>query len=113
MAAIDYATCGVNDVIAHSLVLHPQLLADRLRFYARARAESADTYDDREVARNELDVADRLHCFAQAIELGDHMIPDDFAVRREAFGCAARLQDLHPIMQEVIIEQEVARIACV
>jgi hypothetical protein len=32
-------------------------------------------------------------------------------VRREAFGCAARLQDLHPIMQEVIIEQEVARMA--
>jgi hypothetical protein len=29
-------------------------------------------------------------------------------VRREAFGRAARLQDLHPIMQEVIIEQEVA-----
>jgi hypothetical protein len=111
MAAIDYATCGVNDVIAHSLVLHPQLLADRLRFYARACAEFADTYDDREVARNELDMADRLHCFAQAIELGDYMIPDDFAVRREAFGCAARLQDLHPIMQEVIIELEVARIA--
>ena len=23
MAAIDYATCGINDVIAHSLKLHP------------------------------------------------------------------------------------------
>jgi hypothetical protein len=111
MVAIDYATCGVNDVIAHSLVLHPQLLADRLRFYARARAEFADTYDDREATRNELDLADRLHCFAQAIEFGDYTIPGDFAVRREAFGCVARLQDLHPIMQEVIIEQEVARIA--
>jgi hypothetical protein len=111
MAAIDYATCGINDVIARSLKLHPQLVADCLRFHARARAEFADTYDDREVARNELDVADRLLCFARAIELGDCKIPDDFAVRREAFGCAARLQDLHPIMQEVIIEQEVARLA--
>jgi hypothetical protein len=111
MAAIDYATCSVDDVIEHSLVLHPQLLADRLRFHARACAEFADAYDDPEATRSELDLADRLHCFARAIELGDHMIPDDFTVRREAFGCAARLQDLHPIMQEVIIEQEVARIA--
>jgi hypothetical protein len=110
MAAIDYATCGINDVIAHSLKLHPQLVADCLRFHARARAEFADAYDDREVARNELDLADRLHCFAHAIELDDYTIPDDFAVRREAFGCAARLQDLHPIMQEVIVEQEVARL---
>jgi hypothetical protein len=111
MDAIDYAACDMNEVIAHSLKLHPQLVADCLRFHARARAEFADTYDDREVARNELDVADRLHCFAHAIELGNYTIPDDFVVRREAFGCAARLQDLHPIMQEVIIEQEVARIA--
>jgi hypothetical protein len=111
MAAIDYATCGVNDVIAHSLVLHPQLLADRLRFHARACAEFADTYEDREATRNELDLADRLHRFAHAIEFGDYRIPEDCDVRREAFGCAARLQDLHPIMQEMIIEQEVARIA--
>jgi hypothetical protein len=92
-------------------VLHPQLLADRLLFHARACAEFADTYDDREAVRNELDLANRLNCFAHAIEFGDYTIPEDFDVRREAFGCAARLQDLHPIMQEVIIEQEVARIA--
>ena len=33
MAAIDYATCGVNDVIAHSLKLHPQLLAGCVHEY--------------------------------------------------------------------------------
>jgi hypothetical protein len=98
MAAIDYATCGVNDVIAHSLKLHSQLLADRLRFHARVHAEFADAYDDREVTRNELDLADRLD-----------VIPADCDVRREAFSCAAWLQDLHPIMQEAIVEQEAAR----
>ena len=51
MAAIDRATCGVNDVIAHSLKLHPQPLADRLRFHAHVHAEFADAYDDREVTR--------------------------------------------------------------
>ena len=40
MAAIDYATCGVNDVIAHSLNLHPQLLADRLRSHAACMLSS-------------------------------------------------------------------------
>ena len=79
MAAIDYATCGVNDVIANSLKLHPQRLADR------------------------------LHGFANAIELGDYTIPDDICVRGEAFSCAASLQDLHPIMQEAIAEREDAR----
>jgi len=98
MAAIDYATCGINDVIAHSLKLHPQLLADRLRSHARVHAEFADAYGDREVARNELSLADRLEAFANAIELGDTVIPNDDNVRREAFGCAAWLQDLHPIM---------------
>src|SRR5215469_18164867 len=77
MATIDYATCGVNDVIAHSLKLHPQLLAARLRFHARVHAEFADAYDDHEVMRNELGLADRLHSFANAIELGDYVIPDD------------------------------------
>jgi hypothetical protein len=60
MAAIDRATCGVNDVIARSLKLHPQLLADRLRFHAHVHAEFADAYDDREVTRNELDLADSM-----------------------------------------------------
>jgi len=109
MAAIDYATCGVNDVIAHSLKLHPQRLADRLRFHARVHAEFADAYDDHGVMRNELGLADRLHGFANAIELGDYAIPDDIDVRREAFGCAASLQDLHPIMQKAIAEREDAR----
>ena len=108
MAAIDYATCGINEVIAHSLKLHPQLLADRLRSHARVHAEFADAYGDREVTRNEITLADRLHAFANAIELGDTMIPND-DVRREAFGCAAWLQDLHPIMQEEIAEREDAR----
>jgi hypothetical protein len=108
MAAIDYATCGVNDVIAHSLKLHPRLLADRLRFYARVHAQFADAYDDSEVMRNELDLADQLHFFADAIERGDHTIPGDFYVRREAFSCAACLQDLHPIMQNLIAEREQA-----
>jgi hypothetical protein len=108
MAAIDYATCGIDDVIAYSLKLHPKQLADRLRFHARVHAEFADAYDDREVTRNELDFADRLHAFANAVELGDHTIPDDCDVRHEAFSCAAWLQDLHPIMQKVIAEREEA-----
>jgi hypothetical protein len=106
MAAIDYTTCGINDVIAHALKLHPQLLADRLRSHAHVHAEFADAYGDRDVTRNELALADRLHTFASAIELGDTMIPNDDDVRREAFGCAAWLQDLHPIMQVVIAERE-------
>ena len=109
MAAIDYATCGVNDVIAHSLKLHPQQLADRLRFHARVHAEFADAYDDHEVMRNELGLADRLHSFVNAIELGDYAIPDDIGVRGEAFSCAAWLQDLHPIMQKAIAERDYAR----
>ena len=110
MTAIDYATCGVNDVITHSLKLHPQLLADRLRFHARVRAQFAEAYDDRGVMRNELALADRLHSFAAAIDIGDHTIPDDCDVRREAFGCAAQLQDLHPIMQKVIAERGDGRV---
>ena len=106
MTAIDYASCAVNDVIAHSLKLHPQLLAACLRSHARVHAEFADAYGDREITRKELDLADRLHAFANAIELGDTMIPNDDDVRREAFGCAAWLQDLHPIMQEVIVEKD-------
>ena len=109
MAAIDYATCGINDVIAHSLELHPQLLADRLRSHARVHAEFADAYGDRKVTGNELALADRLDAFANAIELGDTVIPNDDDVRCETFGCAAWLQDLHPIMQEVIAEREGAR----
>ena len=106
MTALDYANCGINDVIKHSLKLHPQLLVDRLRSHARVHAEFADAYDDREVTRSELDLADRLHAFANAVELGDHTMPDQLDVRHKAFSCAAWLQDLHPIMQEVMIEQE-------
>ena len=109
MAAIDYATCGINDVIAHSLKLHPQLLADCLRSHARVHAEFADAYGDRQVTRNELTLADRLHAFANAIEQGDTMIPNDDDMRGEALGCAAWLQDLHPIMQGEIVEREDAR----
>ena len=109
MAAIDYATCGVNDVITHSLKLHPQLLVDRLRFHARVHAQFADAYGNHEVTRNELDFADRLHSFAAAIDIGDYTISDDVEVRREAFSCAAGLQNMHPIMQEVIAAREDAR----
>jgi hypothetical protein len=109
MTAIDYATCGINDVIAHSLELHPQLLADRLRSHARVHAEFADAYGDCEVTQNELTLADRMQAFANAIELGDTTIPNDDDVRGEAFGCAAWLQSLHPIMQEEIAEREDAR----
>ena len=109
MTAIDYATCGVSDVIAHSLKRHPQLLADRLRSHAGVHAEFADAYGDPEVMRNELDLADRLASFADATDYGDYTIPDDVDVRREAFSCAAGLQDLHPIMQKVIAEREDAR----
>ena len=111
MAAIDYAICSVNDVIAHSLRLHPQLLADRLRFHARVHAQFADAYGDREVTRNELDFADRLHSFAGAIDIGEYTISDDVEVRREAFSRAAGLQNMHPIMQKVIVEREDARSA--
>jgi hypothetical protein len=111
MAAIDYATCSINDVIVHSLKLHPQLLVDRLRSHANVHAEFADAYGDREVTGNELALADRLHAFATAIELGDPVIPNDDDVRREAFSCAAWLQDLHPIMQEAIAEREDTQIA--
>jgi hypothetical protein len=109
MAAIDYAICGINDVIAHSLKLHPQLLSDRLRFYARVHAQFADAYGDCEVTRNERDLADRLYSFANAINLGDYIIPDDVDVRHEAFICAAGLQNLHPIMQREVAEREGAR----
>ena len=108
-AAIDYATCGVNDVITHSLKRHPRLLVTHLRLHAGVHAQFADAYDDREVMRNELDLAGRLHSFADAIELGDYTIPDEIDVRLEAFSCAAWLQDLHPIMQEVIAGREDAR----
>jgi hypothetical protein len=73
MAAIDYATCDISDVIAHSLKLHSPLLSDHLRFHARVHAEFADAYDDREVMRNELDLADRLQSFANAIEPSSHV----------------------------------------
>ena len=71
----------------------------------------ADAYNDREVTQDELDLAVRLHSFADAIDLGDCAIPDDLDVRREAFGCAASPQDLHPIMQRMIAEREDTRIA--
>ena len=109
MAAIDYATCGFNDVIAHSLKLHPQLLSDRLRFYARVHAQFADAYGDCDVTRKERDLADRLYSFANAIDLGDHTIPGDVDVRHEGFICAAGLQNLHPIMQREVAEREGAR----
>ena len=109
MAAIDYATCDINDVITHSLKLHPQLLADCVRSHAGVHAEFAAAYGDPEVTRNELSLADRLAAFADAIDLGDYTIPDDPDVRREAFGCAARLQDLHPIMQREVAEREDAQ----
>ena len=110
MTAIDYATCGVSDVIVHSLKLHPQLLVDRLRLHARVHAEFADAYDDPEVTRSELYLADRLHSFADAIDFGDYTLPDVIGVRDAAFGCAAQLQDLHPIMQDVIIERTERRL---
>jgi hypothetical protein len=69
-------------------------------------AEFADAYGALEVMRNELALADRLHSFADAIDLGDYTIPDDSDVRHEAFVCAARLQDLHPIMQQEIVARE-------
>ena len=109
MAAIDYATCSANDVIAHSLELHAQLLVDRLRLHARVHAQFADAYDGHDVTRNELDLADRLHSFANAIDLGDYAIPENVGVCREAFSCAAWLQDLHPIMQKEIAEREGVR----
>ena len=109
MAAIDYATCGVNDIITHSLKLHPQLLADRLRFHARGHAQFAEA-----IRRSRRD-AERarphgpLHSFADAIDFGDYTIPDDVDVRREAFRCAAGLQNLHPTMRKVIAAREDAR----
>jgi hypothetical protein len=112
VAAIDYTTCGIDDVIMHSLKLHPQLLAERLRSHANVHAEFADAYENREVTRSELGLADRLHAFANAVDVGDYRLPDDFDVRSEAFGCAASLQDLHPIMQEAIAEREDARNTC-
>ena len=91
MAAIDYATCGINDVIAQSLKLHPRLLADCVRSDAGVHAEFADAYGDPEVTRNELGLADRLASFADAIGLGDYTIPDDpmCAAKRSAVrrGC--------------------------
>jgi hypothetical protein len=72
-------------------------------------AEFADAYGDPKVTRNEFGLAERLASFADAIDLGDYTIPDDPDVRREAFSCAAQLQDLHPIMQKVIAEREDAR----
>jgi hypothetical protein len=68
--------------------------------------EFADAYGDPEVTRNELDLADWLASFADAIDLDDYTIPDDPDVRREAFSYAAWLQDLHPIMQKAIAERD-------
>jgi hypothetical protein len=109
MAAIDDANCSINGVIEYSLKLHPQLLVSCLRSHARVHAEFADAYGDRDVTRNELDFAARLHGFANAVVLRDYTIPDDPDVRRAAFDCAARLQDLHPIMQSMIAEHENAQ----
>ena len=81
MAAINYQTGGINGVIALSLKLHPQLLVDCVRSHARVHAQFADAWNNREVMRSELDLADRLHAFANAIELGDTMIPNDDDVR--------------------------------
>jgi hypothetical protein len=111
MTAIDYATSGIDDVIVHSVKVHPKLLADRIRSHANVHAEFADAYANREVTRNELALAERLHGFASAIELGHTMKPNDEDVRREAFACAAWLQDLHPIMQEEIVGREEAQSA--
>jgi hypothetical protein len=108
-AAMDYTICSVDDVIVHSLMLHPQLLAARLRFLAGVHAEFADGYNDHEVMRNEFGLVNRLRCFADAIDRGDHTIPDSFDLRIEAFSCAACLQDLHPIMQSEIAERQEAR----
>jgi hypothetical protein len=74
-------------------------------------AQFADAYGNHEVTRNELDLADRLHSFAAAIDIGDYTITDDVEVRREAFSCAAGLQNMHPIMQEVITDRKDARSA--
>ena len=109
MAGIDYTICGFSEVIAYSLELHPRLLSGRLRAHARVHAEFADAYADCEVMRNELTLADRLSAFADAIDIGDYIVPDHVDVRRVAFSCAAWLQDLHPLMQEAIAEQEDAR----
>jgi hypothetical protein len=72
-------------------------------------AQFADAYGDCEVTRNERDLADRLYAFADAIDLGDNMIPGDVDVRYEAFICAAGLQNLHPIMQREMAEREGAQ----
>jgi hypothetical protein len=109
MAAIDDANCSINEVIEYSLKVHPQLLVGCLRSHARVHAEFADAYGDRDVTQNELDFAVRLHGFANAVALRDYTIPDDPDVRRAAFDCAARLQDLHPIMQSMIAEHENAQ----
>ena len=106
MTAIDQPHCGINDIIGHSLKLHPQRFVDCLRSHAWVHAQFADAYKNREVIRNELDLADRLRSFADAVERGDHTIPDDSDIRHEAFSCAAGLQDLHPIMQSTIAEHE-------
>jgi hypothetical protein len=108
MAAIDYVTRGQRHN-QHSLKLHPQQLADRLRFHARGHAQFADAIrrsrSDAERARPR----GPLHSFADAIDFGDYTIPDDVDVRREAFRCAAGLQNLHPTMQKVIAAREDAR----
>ena len=109
MASIDFTICGFDEVIAYSLELHPRLLSDRIRAHARVHVEFADAYADQEVMRNELALADKLSTFADAIDRGDYLVPDQVEVRRVAFSCAAWLQDLHPIMQDVIAEREEAR----
>jgi hypothetical protein len=106
---MDEAVIQAQTLITHSLKLHPQLLADCVRSHAGVHAEFAAAYGDPEVTRNELSLADRLASFADAIDLGDYTIPDDPDVSCEAFGCAARLQDLHPIMQTVIAARDDAR----
>jgi len=106
MTTIDQAHCGINEIIERSLKLHPRQFVDCLRSHACVHAQFAGAYEDREVMRSELGLADRLHRFANAVELGNYKIPDDSDIRHEAFSCAAGLQDLHPIMQSTIAEHE-------
>src|SRR5262245_42830087 len=52
-------------------------LSDRLPARARVHAECAGAYNNSEVMRSELDLAERPRSFANAIDLGNHTIPDD------------------------------------
>lgn len=106
---IDYNRCGMDDVIRRSLLLHPSLLADRMRDVARIHHAAACTFSGRDteggrIARQMQDTANDV---ANEITL-DIADPATwtFGARVMTFSAAARLQCLTPALTAGIAARE-------